>query len=167
MATDETWVPNLSAAMRSTLNGSALAHMAGDTHPLEPQSPATVDDGTVSTMGMKAMSISTTNRLAFITLVREEVGSGGEDKSRGGGKKGKVNTQVTNTNYFGSLFGKFKDRQVKGKVVPCPFIRKAIKENEFYQLPDSKADGNPMCLAWHGKGICGSGCPRIGDHLLA
>ena len=62
--------------------------------------------------------INTADIPAFCTLIREEVESVGGDKARGGGPKGKVSTQVTNTNYFGSLVGIFKDHKVKGKVVP-------------------------------------------------
>ena len=166
MSTDETWVPNLSAALRTALNISALTRMAGGGASPASKTSAAGDDATVSTMGLTGMSINTADISAFRTLIREEVGSVGGDKGRGGGPKGKVNTQVSNTNYFGSLFGVFKDRKVKGKVVPCPVVRKAIKENELPQLPKSKASEDPMCLAWHVKGVCSSGCPRHGDHLL-
>ena len=73
---------------------------------------------------------------------------------------------MTNTNYFGNLFGIFKDCKVKGKVVPCPVFRKAITENELPQLPKSKVSKDPMCLTWHVKEVRSSGCPRHGDPLL-
>ena len=84
---------------------------------------------------------------------------------RGGSLK-TGNTTVKNSNYLGDLFGKYKDKKVNGKVVPCADVRKLIWENRLPQLPDSKAGGGVMCLPWHVKGMCNTGCPRSEDHLL-
>ena len=73
---------------------------------------------------------------------------------------------MTNTNYFGSLLGIFRDRKVKGNVVPCPVVRKMINENKLPKLPKSKASKDPICLVWHERRVCSSRCPRHGDHLL-
>ena len=73
---------------------------------------------------------------------------------------------MTNTNYFRSLFGIFEDHNVKGKIISSPVVMKAIKEKKLPQLPKSKASKDPMCLAWHVKGVCNSGCPRHGDRVL-
>jgi hypothetical protein len=135
MATDETWVPNLLAAMKTALNITTLTCIARGM-PLPTSKPPTAeDDGTVSTMWMTGISISTVNMSAFCTLIQEEVGSVRGDKTHGGGTKCKVSTQVTNTNYFGNLFGMFKDHKVKVNVVLCPVVGKSIEENELPQLP--------------------------------
>ena len=92
MSTDETWVPNLSAALRTALNITALTRMAGGAPSPASKTSAAGDDGTVSTMGLTGMSINTADISAFRTLIREEVGSVGGDKALGGGTEGKVNT---------------------------------------------------------------------------
>ena len=43
-------------------------------------------------------------------------------------------------------------------------VRKNIKKGELPPLPPSKAGGQPMCLAWHTKGICHPDCPCAADH---
>ena len=73
---------------------------------------------------------------------------------------------MTNTNYFGSFLGIFKNRKAKEKVVPYPVVRKAIKENELPKLPKLKVSEGPVCLAWHMYGVYNSGFRRRGDHLL-
>ena len=39
-----------------------------------------------------------------------------------------------------------------------------VRKGELPPLPQSKADGKPMCLAWHTKGICNPNYPRVVDH---
>ena len=39
-------------------------------------------------------------------------------------------------------------------------VRDVVRKEELPPLPQSKADGKPMCLAWHTKGICNPKCPR-------
>ena len=154
MATDKTWIPNLLAALWIALNITTLTRMAGGIPSPTSKTSATGDNRTVSTVGLKGMSINTTDILAFRTLIQEEVEPVGGDKARGGGTKEKVNIQATNTNYFGSLFQLFKNSKVKGKVVPCPVIRKVLKENAPPQITKSKASEDQMCLTWHVKGVC-------------
>ena len=64
---------------------------------------------------------------------------------------------MTNINYFGSLFGIFKDRKVKGKAVPCPVARKVINENKLPQLPKSKDHVRSM-MAHTNVRVSASGC---------
>ena len=52
MPTDETWVPNLSAALWTALNITALTHIARGTPLPASKTSATGDDRTVSTMGV-------------------------------------------------------------------------------------------------------------------
>lgn len=108
------------------------------------------------------MQITTPSLSATIrALIQEEM------RSVGGGESLKTgNTTVKNSNYLGDLFGKYKDRKVNGKVVACADVRKSIRDNRLPQLPDSKAGGGVVCLPWHVKGMCNTGCPRCGDHLL-
>ena len=84
---------------------------------------------------------------------------GGLSKSTAGDEKG-----VDNDNYHQVLFGEIKDRKKAGRTVKSRDVRDMIKKGDLPALPPSKADGLPMCLAWHTKGICNPSCPRAPDH---
>ena len=80
--------------------------------------------------------------------------------STGGGSN--QNERVDNTAFNTSLFLSYKESAVK-----CKELRKKIKEEKLEKLPDSKL-GIPdlkMCLAWHTKGMCNTGCPMKADHV--
>ena len=168
METNETWIPTLSPGMKAQLNIPALLRL-GATLPESKglPAPAAEDDATVATgatsvTGLTGMQISTPSLNATIRAIIQN-----EAKSVGpGGSLKTGNTAVKNSNYLGDLFGKYKDRKVNGKVVPCADVRKLIRDNKLPQLPDSKAGGGVMCLPWHVKGMCNTGCPRSEDHLL-
>ena len=151
METNETWIPTLSPGMRAQLNIPALLRL-GSTLPESkgPPAPILADDATVATgatsvTGLTGMQISTPSLNATIRAIIQD-----EAKSVGpGGSLKTGNTTVKNSNYLGDLFGKYKDKKVNGKVVPCSEVRKLIRENKLPQLPDSKAGGGVMCLPWH------------------
>ena len=82
-----------------------------------------------------------------------------EDASTAGTNKGKENTA-----FHQGLFGLIKTRTVDGKTVKSRDVQEKIKKGELPPLPPSKVDGEPMCLAWHTKGICNPDCPRAADH---
>jgi len=83
------------------------------------------------------------------------------DASTVGTNKGKENAAFHHV-----LFGAIKTRTVGGKTVKSRDVREKIRKGELPQLPPSKADGAPMCLACHTKGICNPECPRAADHAV-
>ena len=50
-------------------------------------------------------------------------------------------------NFHQVLFGKIKSRSVGGKTAKSRDIHEKVKKGELLPLPQSKADGKPMCLA--------------------
>ena len=76
----------------------------------------------------------------------------------GGGKK-------KNDDYHEAFFGQYKSRTIDGKPITSRSVRLKIERGELPALPPSKVDGEPMCLAWHTKGICNPECPRHPDHV--
>ena len=68
--------------------------------------------------------------------------------------------RLSNTTFNETLFGKIKDSKTT-----CREVRSLITKQELPQLPLSKVDNLPMCLAWHGKGQCNSKCGRRADHV--
>ena len=72
-----------------------------------------------------------------------------------------TNVRVDNTHFNESLFDDYKRSTKKSAE-----LRKRIKNGELKALPPSKVDSNiPMCLAWHTKGQCNTGCPLVKDHV--
>ena len=69
-----------------------------------------------------------------------------------------------NANFHQVLFSEIRSRTVGGKTVKSRDVRDMVKKGELPPLPQSKADGKPICLAWHTKGICNPDCPRAADH---
>ena len=182
--TNETWIPTLSPGIRAQLNIPALLRL-GTSLPrpmgIDPRRAAKDDASLITgatsltsltgaTLGtsITGMQISAPDLRATIrAAIQEEARSAGPGGSLVPGASLKTgNTSTRNANYLGDVFGKYKDRKVNGKVVPCADVRKAIRESRLPQLPDSKAGGGPVCLPWHVKGMCNTGCPRSGDHLL-
>lgn len=88
-------------------------------------------------------------------------GNGGPSGSLSTGGDSNQNQRVDNTAFNSSLFLSYKESAVK-----CKELRKKIKENKLESLPDSKVDPKlKMCLAWHTKGMCNTGCPMHVDHV--
>ena len=56
------------------------------------------------------------------------------------------------------LFGKYKNLKVKGKPIKSRDIRNKINCGELPDLPPSKVDQKPMCLAWHTEAMCNVDC---------
>ena len=69
-------------------------------------------------------------------------------------------TRVSNGNFNTALFLNYKESSVRSQV-----IRNKIRDGELPQLPPSKVDGSPMCLAYHTKGVCNTNCTRQADHV--
>ena len=65
-----------------------------------------------------------------------------------------------NTRFNFGLFRVYKESQTA-----CRTIRERIRNNALPALPVSKVDQQPMCLAWHTKGMCNSNCSRSPDHV--
>ena len=177
METNETWIPTLSPGMRNQLNIPALLRLGTSLPGARGAfAPAAQDDASMNTgatsltsitgatsgTGITGMQISAPSLHATIrAAIQDEARSAGPGASLKTG-----NVQTKNSSYRGELFDKYKDRKVNGKLIPCSEVRRSIRDNKLPQLPDSKAGGGPMCLGWHVKGMCNSGCPRCGDHLL-
>ena len=68
--------------------------------------------------------------------------------------------RVDNSNFNGSLFDVYKSSATK-----CKALRDKIQKQELRALPLSKVDNQPMCLAFHSKGLCNKNCPRAADHV--
>lgn len=86
--------------------------------------------------------------------------------SVGGASTVGTGTGKKNESFHHALFGEIKTRKVGGKIVRSRDVRDKIEAGELPPLPPSKADGKPMCLAWHTKGICNPDCPRAPDHKV-
>ena len=52
------------------------------------------------------------------------------------------------------MFGEIKTRTLRRRIVKRRNVRKNIKKEELPPLSALKEEGQPMCLAWHTKGIC-------------
>eukprot|EP00956_Cyclotella_meneghiniana_P019524 scaffold33394_cov89-Cyclotella_meneghiniana.AAC.1 len=64
-----------------------------------------------------------------------------------------------------SLFGEIKNRKIGSKTIKSRDVRMKIESGDIPELPPSKVDQQPMCLAWHTKGMCNPNCPRAADHV--
>lgn len=93
-------------------------------------------------------------------------GNGGSNAGGGGmgggpgGHNGGANERTNNTNFCAALFGAYR-----AMAISCHSLRNKIARNKIPQLPSSKVDNNPMCLAWHTKGVCNLACSRRIDHV--
>ena len=73
----------------------------------------------------------------------------------------RANERMNNTAFAEALFGIYKAMPVS-----CRALRQKINRNELPALPLSKVDRQPMCLAWHTKGLCNVACSRGADHVV-
>ena len=135
------WEPAISASLAASLKLSSLGRFSKDKMGMD-------DDA-------KTLATIATTRSALTGLT---IGTGLITGTVGDGK-GKENA-----NFHQVLFGDIKLRTVAGKTVKSRDVRDKIRKGELPPLPPSKADGQPMCLAWHTKGICNPDCPRAPDH---
>lgn len=85
---------------------------------------------------------------------------GGGGGNGNGGDNGGTNERTNNTNFCATLFNAYK-----AMAVSCRSLRAKITRNEIPSLPLSKVDNQPMCLAWHTKGVCNLACSRRVDHV--
>ena len=70
------------------------------------------------------------------------------------------NVRVENTHFNSALFLTYKMMPVKSRALRDKIISGALEP-----LPKSKANASaPMCLSWHTKGQCNTGCKLTGDH---
>lgn len=67
---------------------------------------------------------------------------------------------------YDPIFHEFKERKdANNRRVRSKDIRDEIAAGNLPPLPLSKYDHQqPMCLAWHSKGVCNRDCPRREDH---
>ena len=85
-------------------------------------------------------------------------GGGGDDRLAGAARV--PNERMNNTAFADTLFSTYKAMPVS-----CRTLRQKINRNELPALPLSKVDRQPMCLAWHTKGLCNVACSRGADHV--
>ena len=111
------------------------------------------DDGTAATDDISSLSGTTG---------RSTGAPGGTSGGSGGGGDGPPrNVRVENTHFNGALFDQYKVHKTKARA-----LRDKIAKKEIRALPASKVDTSmPMCLAWHTKGQCNTGCPCAKDHV--
>jgi len=168
----ETWQPKLSVTFQRSLKIPELCRLAG----------ANVQGGTVGTMGLTADDMSVITGAEGTVLSRflqslnaaggnvntpGTIGGGTTPGTVGAGRAGTTNNNATSTNpaFSEVLFGQYKTRMVNGRPVKCRDLRNKISRGELPELPLSKVDNAPMCLAWHTKGMCNCDCPRVADHV--
>ena len=73
---------------------------------------------------------------------------------------GRTSERINNTKYKESIFGAYRTL-----AVTCRAIRDRARESSI-ELPRSKVDpSNPMCLAFHAKGMCNARCRCVYDHV--
>jgi len=87
-------------------------------------------------------------------------GSGGSGlgSSAGGPPE---NVRVENTHFNSALFLSYKMMPIKSRT-----LRDKIDSGVLGPLPKSKANASAtMCLSWHTKGQCNTGCKLKGDHI--
>jgi hypothetical protein len=145
------WEPAVSHSLAASLKLGVLGRFS------RAQARGDWDDD-AKTQATQATAASTRSGITGLTIGNMSL-SGTSGKSTVGDGKGKENA-----NFHLVLFGGIKARTVGGKTVKSREVREKIKKGELPPLPPSKADGKPMCLAWHTKGICNPDCPRAADH---
>ena len=67
---------------------------------------------------------------------------------------------VANPQFNEDLFGCFKNSRMS-----CRAMRQKISGGQLPELPPSKVDQLPICLAYHAKGQCNQRCGRKADHV--
>ena len=67
---------------------------------------------------------------------------------------------VANPQFNEDLFGRFKNSRMS-----CRAMRQKISNGQLPELPSSKVDQLPICLAYHAKGQCNQRCGRKVDHV--
>lgn len=158
----EPWIPTVSTTLRLNLKLDAFCRLTQ-----KPTSASLPDDSTMIS-GLTSPTTGAASEAAFTALLRQLAGA------RGGTGGGTVPTDrtppsqgsVNNPKFNEALFGEIKVRKVDGKPVKSRDIRTKINRGDIPDLPPSKVDQQPMCLAWHTKGMCNPSCPRVGDHVL-
>ena len=86
----------------------------------------------------------------------------GSDNTSGGAdaNQKKSGGHLFNSKFNAVLFQKYKTSATKSRL-----LRDRIEEKKLPELPKSRVDREPMCLAWHTKGECNEKCPRHPDHV--
>ena len=76
-------------------------------------------------------------------------------------------SSLTNNNpsFNEVLFRKYKSLKVNSKPIQSCDIRNKINSRELSDLPPSKVDQKPMCLAWHTKAMYNANCLWASDHV--
>lgn len=148
----ESWAPLLSATFVRTYKIDALTRLN--------RQLGVPDDATTAT-GMSTLSGNT--GLAGSAISGSAGGGRGGNGDGNAGSLGGIsqNTRVENPSFNVALFQSYKVMPVK-----CRDLRGKISSNVLPALPCSKVTTNrPMCLAWHTKGVCNTGCPIVADHV--
>ena len=87
-----------------------------------------------------------------------------QDSAGGGPRMDGSGSTSNNPSFNEVLFGKYKNLKVNGKPIKSRNIRNKINRGELPDLPPSKVDQKPMCLAWYTKAMCNADCPCAADH---
>lgn len=162
------WEPTLSSTLRTTLKLDTFCKLGNKGGNLNKGSSIVLDEASVAS-GLTTATAGTT--LTIPELLRHLTAQGlhGPGGSGGGGHEGGTRAgqgqATTNTQFSELKFGEYKRRKINGKPIKCRDIRQKINRGEIPELPASKKDGQPMCLAWHTKGMCNPDCPRAADHV--
>jgi hypothetical protein len=78
-----------------------------------------------------------------------------------GNKQAVEDATNNNPHFLEEVFGVYR----KLNKVRTRDICRKITSKELPELPKSKVNKQPLCLAWHTKGQCNNRCPRAIDHV--
>ena len=159
------WEPTISTNLRQTLKLDAFCRLG----------EATGLKGATISMDNASLASGLTSTTKGSTLTVEDLfrylGAAGAQSPAGGAGAGgasgtsKTGTGQMNVDFNEHKFGELKRRKQNGNMIKCRDIRMRIRRQELPELPPSKVDNQPMCLAWHVKGLCNPDCPRAADHV--
>ena len=117
--------------------------------------------------GLTAASTLTGIHSLLQQLSSHQGGGGGSHGGGGGGTAppGGAAGAAQSPHFNESLFGEIKKRKIGSNTIKSRDVRTKIERGDIPELPPSKVDQQPMCLAWHTKGMYNPDCPHVADHV--
>jgi hypothetical protein len=156
-----TWVPNISTTFKKLIKLDELCRLGKP-------APSDIDIRDDSSMISGFTSASTLTGIQSLLQQLSSTRGGGGGGGRGGGSgtpPGGAAGAAQSPQFNESLFGEIKNRKIGSKTIRSRDVRMKIESGDIPELPPSKVDKQPMCLAWHTKGMCNPNCPRAADHI--
>ena len=153
------WVPIISSTFKKMIKLDELCRLG------RPAASDTRDDSSMIS-GLTAAS-TLTGIQSILQQLSTNRGVGGGTRAGGGSvaPPGGATGAAQSPHFNESLFGEIKNRKIGSKTIKSRDVRMKIESGDIPELPPSKVDQQPMCLAWHTKGMCNPNCPRAADHV--